>query len=76
MPPAPPVRAGAPTWEIAVPARPVRIAGTSVTGFGDRADDVVDAAQAAAEIGHVDQSHPAVGDAARPGGPRPGAWRR
>jgi hypothetical protein len=31
-----------PTWDIAVPTRPSRIAGVSMAGFSDRANDIVD----------------------------------
>jgi hypothetical protein len=49
--PADPVRAGAPSWDIAVPSRPGRLAGVTMAGFSDRENDLVD-------VGLV--PHPAV----------------
>ncbi|MEV0722592.1 helix-turn-helix domain-containing protein [Micromonospora purpureochromogenes] len=37
-----PVRVGVPTWDIAVPMRPSRLAGTTMAGFSDRANSFVD----------------------------------
>jgi hypothetical protein len=40
---APPTRVPVvPTWDIAVPARPPRVAGLAMAGFGDRANRIVD----------------------------------
>jgi AraC-like DNA-binding protein len=36
------VRVGVPTWDIAVPARPSRLAGVTMAGFSDRANSLVD----------------------------------
>jgi AraC-like DNA-binding protein len=49
--PANPVRAEAPSWDIAVPARPGRLAGVAMAGLSDRENDLVD-------VGLV--PHPAV----------------
>src|SRR5215471_12452120 len=37
-----PVSAGMPSWDIAVPPRPARLAGVAMAGFSDRANDLVD----------------------------------
>lgn len=42
--PAEPLRAGVPTWDIAVPSRPGRLAGVAMAGFSDHANDLVDVA--------------------------------
>lgn len=39
-----PVRAGTPSWDIAVPARPCRLAGVAMAGFSDRVNDLVEVA--------------------------------
>ncbi|WP_026267908.1 helix-turn-helix domain-containing protein [Micromonospora sp. CNB394] len=42
MRPTDPVRVGSPAWDIAVPARPSRLAGVTMAGFSDRADAPVE----------------------------------
>nr|WP_179778552.1 helix-turn-helix domain-containing protein [Micromonospora jinlongensis] len=42
MRPTGPDRVGGPTWDIAVPTRPSRLAGTTMAGFSDRANSLVD----------------------------------
>jgi AraC-like DNA-binding protein len=39
-----PVRAAMPTWNIAVPSRPIRLPGVAMAGFSDRANDPIDIA--------------------------------